>query len=94
MFLAANGQVSPAGIQQIAGEIPSREFGAQIAQTPQWLLNTLEHDSLRTVATLRFDGCGNEEIATELDISLRSVARKLQAIRNCWSQLLDGKSVR
>lgn len=92
VFLDVNGCFSPAGIQQVAGDAPTPEFLAVMAETQQWLLDRLENESLREVARLRFDGHSNEEISEKIDVSLRSVERKLQVIRSCWSRLLGNQS--
>jgi DNA-directed RNA polymerase specialized sigma24 family protein len=55
-----------------------------VAEEFRLRLEGLKDDSLRQVALMRMEGYANEEIAARLDISLRSVERKLDAIRKRW----------
>jgi DNA-directed RNA polymerase specialized sigma24 family protein len=48
------------------------------------LMKQLADDTLRAVAILRLEGHTNDEIAGRLDISRRSVERKLAVIRGLW----------
>lgn len=50
------------------------------------LLGRLPDESLRTIARRRLAGYTNEEVAAELDVSTRTVERKLSLIRAAWSQ--------
>jgi len=45
----------------------------------------LNDESLRQVAVWKMDGYSNHEIAGKLACSLRTVARKLEAIRILWT---------
>jgi hypothetical protein len=49
------------------------------------LLDLLGDKTLRQVAVWKMEGYGNHEIANKLACSLRTVARKLEAIRILWS---------
>jgi DNA-directed RNA polymerase specialized sigma24 family protein len=69
---------------QVVGDEPSPEFAAMVAEEFRLRLEGLKDDSLRQVALMRMEGYANEEIAARLDISLRSVERKLDAIRKRW----------
>jgi DNA-directed RNA polymerase specialized sigma24 family protein len=53
------------------------------------LLASLRDETLRQVAVHRMEGYSNQEIAEALNISLRSVERKLRLIRNEWSHEVD-----
>ena len=64
---------------------PSPEFAAQLAEEVQRLLDELQDETLRRVATMKMDGSTNDEIASALGCSVRSVKRKLQVIRTIWS---------
>ena len=50
------------------------------------LLERLPDERYNTIALLRLEGYSNNEIATELDCSERTVERKLQAIRMIWER--------
>ena len=81
-----NGELSPRGIEQIVHEAPTPELLVALAEQHQRLLDLLGDDGLRQVALLRMEGLSNDEIADQLNISTRSVERKLQMIRQRWSR--------
>lgn len=87
MSSAADGL--PPGFDRFASEDPSPDFMAMMEERHQTLLDELRDDTLRQVATLRLEGHANQEIADEMQISLRSVERKLKLIRTQWSSLLE-----
>lgn len=59
-----------------------------MAENLQYLLDRLQDDSHRRVALGKLEGYTNKELAERLGISLRSVERKLQIIRQTWEQEL------
>ncbi|KAA5543036.1 RNA polymerase subunit sigma-70 [Roseiconus nitratireducens] len=67
---------------------PTADFLAVMEEQQQKMFELLPDDSQRQVATLRFEGYSNQEIAERLDISLRSVERKLKVIREIWTSAL------
>ena len=71
-------------LAEVVGSEPTPEFAAMVAEECRIRLEGLKDDSLRQVAVMRMEGHANEEIAARLDISLRSVERKLEAIRKRW----------
>ena len=52
------------------------------------LFKSLACDQLRTIARMRLDGCEIAEIAEELDLSTRSVLRKLKRVHETWREFL------
>ena len=68
------------------GEIPSPHA---LEQTFQELLQELPDDVLRQIAKLQLQGYTQEEIATELEISVSSIQRKLGLIRKKWRTSLS-----
>ena len=72
-------------LDQVAGSDLGPEFTAIMLDEIRRLFGGLEDESLRVVALLRMEGYSNEEIATVLDTSLRSIERKVQTIRSVWS---------
>src|SRR5512135_1388420 len=74
------------GLDSLAGREPTPEFAALVAEQLQRLLGRLEDDSLRTIAVWKMEGFTNDEIATKLDCSLRTVANKLKLIRQMWEE--------
>ena len=53
------------------------------------LLETLDDEALRRLALWKMDGLTNEEIALRMDLTPRSVTRKVRRIRESWSRELD-----
>lgn len=72
------------GLSQMLHGDPTPEFIASMEEQLTEMFRILPDKSLREVARLRFEGYPNEEIAQSLDISLRSVERKLKVIRELW----------
>jgi DNA-directed RNA polymerase specialized sigma24 family protein len=68
----------------LTGASPTPEFAALMADECRSLLGLLRDDSLRQVARLRMEGYTNEEVARQLECSLRTVARKIEIIRRTW----------
>ncbi len=73
-----------AQLLQIEGLDPTPEFAATMAEECQRLLDSLGDDTLRQVALWKADGYTDEEIAGHLNCSRRTVARKLDLIREMW----------
>jgi DNA-directed RNA polymerase specialized sigma24 family protein len=73
-------------LAQVVGDEPTPEFAAMVAEECRRRLDGLPDESLRQVALLRMQGYANEEVAARLGTSLRSVERKLMAIRKRWEE--------
>jgi RNA polymerase sigma factor (sigma-70 family) len=73
-------------IDQVLSREPTPEFAAQVAEEYQRLLDALEDDELRSVAVWKMEGYTNEEIAARLELTPRSVERKLRRIRKMLRQ--------
>jgi DNA-directed RNA polymerase specialized sigma24 family protein len=72
-------------IEHIVGNEPTPEFAAQFAEECERLLAALRLDSLRQVAVWKMEGYDKEEIAARLGgVTVRTVERKLEAIRKIW----------
>jgi DNA-directed RNA polymerase specialized sigma24 family protein len=80
----AGGCGSLAGLELIAAAGPSPEFAAMMAEECQRLLDALDDDELRKVAISRMEGYNNDEIAAQLGCARRTVARRLDLIRQTW----------
>jgi RNA polymerase sigma factor (sigma-70 family) len=74
------------GLQQFSDLAPSPQTLAILDEEGKRLLDSLEDNTLRQVALWRLEGYTNEEIAEKLGLTTRSVERKLQRIRERWSQ--------
>jgi DNA-directed RNA polymerase specialized sigma24 family protein len=75
------------GLAQFLGREPSPEFAAQLAEDSRRLVEALGSPSLRLVALMRLEGHGIEEIGRRLEVSSRSVERKLHLIRMTWERI-------
>jgi DNA-directed RNA polymerase specialized sigma24 family protein len=74
------------GLDQAVGREPTPEFAAMMADECRHLLAELGDEGLRQVALLRMEGYSDDEIASRLDCSVRTVGRKLRLIRDIWMQ--------
>ena len=90
----AAGEIDPAAFafspeaarpENIASRQPTPEFVVQVAEECDRLLEALGDDELKSIAVWKAEGYTNEEIAVELGCVLRTVERKVQAIRRHWS---------
>jgi len=75
-----------AAIDQVVGGEPTPEFAAQVTEECTRLLDALNDDTLRTVAVAKMEGYSNDDIAARLGVKTRTVERKLNLIREIWSQ--------
>jgi RNA polymerase sigma factor (sigma-70 family) len=64
---------------------PTPEFAVAATEQFKRLLNLLDDDLLRRIALAKLDGFTNEEIASQETMSVRSVERKLNIIRQSWA---------
>jgi len=79
------GEAAELALQEVIGHEPDPQFAALVVEEYQVLLGSLDED-LRSVALRRLEGYSNEEIAGQLEVSLRTVERKLSVIRGLWEQ--------
>jgi len=73
-------------LEQALDREPTPEFAAEVAEECRRLLASLIEPDLRSVAQWKMEGYTNEEIADRLGCAIRSVERKLGAIRSIWNQ--------
>lgn len=71
--------------EELISNEPTPEFLAMLDEEHQRLLALLKDDQLRSVAIWRIEGYSVEEIAVRLEITTRSVKRKLALIRKTWA---------
>lgn len=88
-IIAGAGASQFGSFDQFIHQEPTPEFLAIMDEQQQAMFRALPDDSQRNVARLRFEGFSNEEIAEKLEISLRSVERKLKVIREVWTSMID-----
>jgi DNA-directed RNA polymerase specialized sigma24 family protein len=71
-------------LAEVIGPEPSPELAAELAEEARRRLERLGDDELRWIAVWQLEGYTLEEIATRMGRSIRTVARKLQVIRDLW----------
>ena len=74
------------GIGQLAGCEPTPQFAAEVQEEFSRLYGLLVDDTLRQIARGKLENYTNQELADQLQLSLRAVERKLQLIRRLWSE--------
>ena len=82
----ADSSAPEAALEQIEGPEPTPAFAAQVAEECRRLLERLDSPELCSVALLKVEGYGNEEIAAQFGCGLRTVERRLRLIRSIWEQ--------
>jgi DNA-directed RNA polymerase specialized sigma24 family protein len=79
----SEGDVSLAAL--VAQE-PTPEFAAMVAEETGRLLDRLGDEQLRQIALDRMEGYTTDEIAARLGCARRTVARRLDLIRQLWTE--------
>jgi DNA-directed RNA polymerase specialized sigma24 family protein len=77
-------------LDTIIGTDPDPAFAALVADEFRMLLERLDSAELRQIALRKLEGFTNEEIAAELNCTVRTVGRRLAMIRDLW----EGKDAR
>jgi RNA polymerase sigma factor (sigma-70 family) len=72
--------------QTIAGRDPSPDFALRLAEAIPTLVHALGDPILQTIAQRKLEGYTNEDIAKALNVSTRTVVRKLARIRQEWEE--------
>lgn len=88
-FWEAGSGDDPSGIDNVLGEDPSPEFAGDMLDMCGGLLEKLRDPQLKTIALYKMESYTNEEIAMLLRCSLRTVQRKLEQIRETWTEDAD-----
>jgi DNA-directed RNA polymerase specialized sigma24 family protein len=65
------------------------EVAAMVAEETHLLLERLGNSQLQAIAVWRMEGYTTDEIATRLGCTRRTVARKLELIRDAWTGELE-----
>jgi len=73
-------------LAELVAQEPTPEFAAMVAEETRELLGRLEDGQLRQIALDRMEGYTTEEIALRLGCARRTVARRLDLIRQIWSE--------
>jgi len=74
---------------QPAASGPTPEFVVAAAEQCRRLMGMLKDDELQCIAQGKVDGLSNAEIAEQVQLSLRTVERKLAIIRKLWTRELS-----
>jgi DNA-directed RNA polymerase specialized sigma24 family protein len=72
-------------LAEVIGREPTPEFAAQVAEECRRLLDGLGDAELRAVAVAKMEGHRNADIAARLEVTERTVERRLGVIRKLWS---------
>ncbi len=72
--------------QLIAAPDPTPETLCMIDEQLSVLLSQLRDDTFRRIALWKLEGYSNREVASMLDVSERTVERKLKLIRSDWEK--------
>jgi DNA-directed RNA polymerase specialized sigma24 family protein len=73
-------------LAELVAHEPSPEFAAMVAEETRLLLGRLADSELRQIALDRMEGYTTPEIAQRLGCARRTVARRLELIRQIWSE--------
>jgi DNA-directed RNA polymerase specialized sigma24 family protein len=87
---AGLGDASQAGdgvLAELVAREPTPEFAAMVAEETRRLLGRLEDEQLRRIALDRMEGYTTDEIGERLGCARRTVARRLELIRQIWSEV-------
>ncbi len=84
-----SGNSYPTPLDRIPDEQPPPELILMLEEEQQRLLACLRDDVLRSVAVMKLEGDSHEQIAMKLEVTLRTVIRKLNLIRETWSKELQ-----
>jgi RNA polymerase sigma factor (sigma-70 family) len=76
-------------VQTIAGRELSPDFALQLSDAIQSLIGSLGDDTLQVIAQRKLEGYSNSEIAQELDVSTRTIDRKLARVRQEWDEAAE-----
>jgi DNA-directed RNA polymerase specialized sigma24 family protein len=76
---------------EIVAREPSPEFAAMVADETAHLLDRLGDATLRQIALWRMEGYTSDEIAGRLNCARRTVARRLDLIREIWGADADAQ---
>ena len=89
----AGRQSSEEALAVAVGDSPTPEFAATMAEELSNLLESLGGDELRAITLGKMEGYANDELAEQLDCSVRTVERRLSLIREKLKRkfLADGR---
>ena len=72
-------------LQQLVDNFESPKANFELNETFDLAMSVLPNDELRTIARLNLEGLEKQEIAKQLDLSERTVFRKLRLVNEVWA---------
>jgi RNA polymerase sigma factor (sigma-70 family) len=84
--LGQSEQSQVASLARYLSREPTPDDAAELADQLDTLLGRLNDETLRVIALQKLQGMTSEEIARSLQVSARTVDRKLQLIRAMWGE--------
>lgn len=84
VFVAAGESNTPPGIDWIMDDTNLNEMSSNLLGDCEELISNLPDEILRKIALLKLEGYSNHEIAASLEVSLATIKRKLNRIRQEW----------
>jgi DNA-directed RNA polymerase specialized sigma24 family protein len=83
---SATRPLDDAALETIIGADPDPAFAALVADEFRALLDRLDDAELKHIAIRKLEGCTNDEIAAELNCTVRTIGRRLALIRDLWEK--------
>src|SRR5262249_28044011 len=84
--LLAGDDADGEGVAEILSRAPPPEEIARLAEEYTRFLDRLKDPTLRSVALRRLEGQSTQEIARALNVSTKTIDRKLHLMRAIWTQ--------
>jgi DNA-directed RNA polymerase specialized sigma24 family protein len=84
IFYSPDDASSGRGIDSLPNAQPTPEFVLAVAEDCEALLARLKHPRLRDIAVWKMEGYSNAEIGQKLQVTERTVERRLKQIRDTW----------
>lgn len=78
-------RVEPTRLDEVTAKEPTPAFALEMVEQLQRRLSGLQDPLLREIAVGKLQGYTQKELARQLNVSLRTVERKLSLIRRKWS---------
>ncbi len=72
------------GVEYLPALEPTPEFAVEVADLSEKFFERLDEPELKQLMLLKLEGFTNEECADRLNLSRRTVQRKLERIRRSW----------
>ena len=76
-------------LQSLPTQEPTPAFAAEVADMSEYLMSKLQESDLQKIVLLKLEGHTNEDVAEQLNITRRTVQRKLERIRRIWLESAD-----